>query len=223
MLKVSLWAATIFALAVSAKPLRNSDQASCATNAECLFLGLPLLPPTRTSKRATGVYRRVGNTAQPTQTYSVSGSYQYNVPMAGYYYITATGAAGGDSRVPGGLAAKASVAVYLDPADQVTLFVGQRGAAPPDPTYGGGGGGGSFVYVNGAVPTPLIAVGGGGGGGSNYQNVNAQGNNNAQLGPNGASGDGNAGSGGTNEQRWQTKWGHIQLSLIHISEPTRPY
>jgi hypothetical protein len=88
--------------------------------------------------------------------------------------VSVSGAQGGNSRYWGGGAGGATVSGHLsvDPAEQLTVLVGQSGTLSGGRTYGGGGasptyyqasgGGGSFVFdPSGGL---LIAAGGGGGG-----------------------------------------------------------
>ncbi len=146
----------------------------------------------------------------PTVTFNTPGAAQYLVP-AGVtrLTVTATGARGGSNTNgrPGGLGARVTTTLTVNPGETLTVQVGGAGGTAPVVNGNGGGGGyngggngfssnggggGATDIRRGAALTDRLVVAGGGGGASNSSNGGDAGF------PNGAAGQsGLAGQGGT--------------------------
>lgn len=136
----------------------------CATNADCLKLGLPLLSPKRRQLQARNNLSPPQASAGPATRIDYTGGIQtFTAPSDGYYYIQAVGASGGagsNNAYPGGLAALAEGSVYLTENTNVEIVVGGVGSRSVNNAGPGGGGGGTFLFVG---SDPLVVAGGGGG------------------------------------------------------------
>ena len=155
----------------------------------------------RTTRDAvTGLTTTLSDTAY---SFNYSGQIEtWQVPEDGTYSITALGALGGGTQIPGyaspaGLGALVGASFDLSATQTLDILVGQAGANniqyDPIAAYGSGGGGGTYV-----VSTPseaLVVAGGGGGAGSGYNGQNAQ--LTPDGGTTGVSSGGMNGSGGT--------------------------
>lgn len=136
--------------------------ATCTTNAECLRLGLPLLRPTR---RQICPEPPQASADPRSATFGVACSRQrWTVPESAYYYISATGARGGDKdTAKGGLGGTIGYEFLLKAGDVYTVVVGRQGQSFGY-DVGAGGGGLSIVYRE-SDNQMVIAAGGGGGAG----------------------------------------------------------
>jgi hypothetical protein len=99
----------------------------------------------------------------------------FNVPVTGWYYLSASGAQGGSSSnffYSGGAGARMHGYVRLNAGDQLRIAVGGQGGSGNNNgnnvSGGGGGGASSIVLVNGSNYSPILIAGGGGGGAANY-------------------------------------------------------
>ena len=140
--------------------------------------------------------------------YSYSGAeVTQTISQAGFYKISATGAAGGagpGNSAAGGKGASASGTFFLPAGTQLLIWVGGAGGDASLGGGGGGGGGGSFVAIDSS--TSLVVGGGGGGGAASgpgqdapagAAGTNGAGGFGGSGGSGGAGGQGGAGTGGS--------------------------
>jgi hypothetical protein len=141
---------------------------------------------------------------QDTVTFNYTGTLQSFIVPAGItsLHIEAMGAQGGSVTIScsasGGLGAKMTGDVAVNPGDTIRIMVGQQGN-----TNGADAGGGGGTFVVGPANTPLVIAGGGGGAsnnigscGSNLNGINATITTSGTASANGLVAGGTAGNGG---------------------------
>lgn len=157
---LAIAALTTLCSSIHARPAlskSNPPSSRCASNAECLRLGQPLLKPR--------LDRRFAATVEFDAT---GGPQSWTVPVSGMYAIEAAGASGGGTDghgngPNGGLGAQVNVTYALNMGDTLQIYVGQMGGTDQIADNGGGGGA-TFV----TFPEDGLIVAGGGGGSGIY-------------------------------------------------------